>query len=192
MHYNERTRSTKLVGFMLSGMLFALTTSVYAGSSSTTVNFSATLVGGSCQISVDRPSITFSPLSSSTVIAAGGDGIDPQLFSMTFSDCSGWGLTPKVQIKGNTFTSGIPLFRNDNAASDYSQGYGVKLVQQGQMAAIANMDKLIVGTADQQLNTLNGQTLNFEARLSCGNCTAGPSLKGGNMNATVTLQFIYE
>ncbi len=49
MHYNERTRSTKLVGFMLSGMLFALTTSVYAGSSSTTVNFSATLVGGSCQ-----------------------------------------------------------------------------------------------------------------------------------------------
>lgn len=39
MHYNERTRSTKLVGFMLSGMLFALTTSVYAGSSSTTVNF---------------------------------------------------------------------------------------------------------------------------------------------------------
>ncbi|WP_250208869.1 hypothetical protein [Klebsiella pneumoniae] len=55
-----------------------------------------------------------------------------------------------------------------------------------------NMDKLIVGTADQQLNTLNGQTLNFEARLSCGNCTAGPSLKGGNMNATVTLQFIYE
>ncbi|HBY5878425.1 TPA: type 1 fimbrial protein, partial [Klebsiella pneumoniae] len=99
MHYNERTRSTKLVGFMLSGMLFALTTSVYAGSSSTTVNFSATLVGGSCQISVDRPSITFSPVSSSTVIAAGGDGIDPQLFSMTFSDCSGWGLTPKVQIK---------------------------------------------------------------------------------------------
>ncbi len=72
MHYNERTRSTKLVGFMLSGMLFALTTSsVYAGSSSTTVNFSATLVGGSCQISVDRPSITFSPVSSSTVIAAG-------------------------------------------------------------------------------------------------------------------------
>ncbi len=72
MHYNERNRSTKLVGFMLSGMLFALTTSVYAGSSSTTVNFSATLVGGSCQISVDRPRDHILPVSSSTVIAAGG------------------------------------------------------------------------------------------------------------------------
>lgn len=192
MYHNARNCATTLAGVMLSGILFALTTPAYAGSSSTTVNFSATLVGGSCQISVDRSSITFSPVSSSTVIAAGVDGIDPQLFSMSFSGCDGWGLTPKVQIKGNTFTSGIPLFRNDNAASDYSQGYGVKLVQQGQTTAIENMDKLVVGTSDQQLNTLNGQVLNFEARLSCGNCTAGPSLKGGNMNATVTLQFIYE
>lgn len=177
---------------LLSGVLAGFTSSAYAGSAGTTVNFSATLVGGSCQISVNRASITFSPVSSSTVIAAGTDGIDPQLFSMSFSGCDGWGLTPKIQIKGNTFTSGIPLFRNDNAASDYSKGYGVKLVQQGKTTALGDMAKVVAGTPDQQLSVLNGQTLNFEARLSCGNCTPGPSLSGGNMNATVTLQFIYE
>lgn len=180
-----------LSSILLSGVLPGFILLAFAGSAGTTVNFSATLVGGSCQISANQTSFTFPLVSSSTVIAAGTDGIDPQLFSISFSGCDGWGA-PKVQIKGNTFTSGIPLFRNESAASDYSKGYGVRLIQQGKTAAIGNMDKVVAGVPDQEFSSLNGQELNFEARLSCGNCTPGPSLSGGNMNATVTFQFIYE
>lgn len=177
---------------LCTGLIVGLSTTAQAGSAGATVNFAATLVGGSCQVAVDRTTIPFDPVPSSAVIGAGINGIDPQLVTLTFSGCSGWGLIPKIQVSGNTFIAGIPLFRNADAASDYSQGYGVKLVQQGQSTALASQDKVILGNADTQLSTLNSQSLTFEARLSCGSCTAGPGLHGGNLNATVTFRFLYE
>lgn len=192
MHPISRVRPRVLSVILCAGLLLGLTTTAQAGSTGATVNFAATLVGGTCQIAVDRTTIPFDPVPSSVIIGAGVDGIDPQLLTLTFTDCSGWGLTPKIQVSGTTLMAGIPLFRNANAASDYSQGYGVKLVRQGQTAALASLDKVTVGTADTQLSTLNSQSLTFEARLSCGSCTPGPGLNGGNLNATVTFQFLYE
>ncbi|WP_226721514.1 fimbrial protein [Yersinia intermedia] len=192
MYQTARMSPRFLSAVACMGLLLGFAINAQAGSTGTTINFAATLVGGTCQIAVDRTTIPFDPVSSSEVIREGVNGIAPQLLTLSFSDCSGWGLTPKIQVSGTTITSGIPLFRNDNAASDYSQGYGVKLVQQGQTTAIANLDKLTVGTANTQISALNSQPLTFEARLSCGSCTSGPGLKGGNLNATVTFQFIYE
>lgn len=192
MQQTPRVSPRFLSTLVCAALLLGLTRNVQAGSAGATVNFAATLVGGTCQIAVDRTTIPFSPVSSSVVKEAGVDGIDPQLLTLSFSDCAGWGLTPKIQVSGTTITAGIPLFRNANAASDYSQGYGVKLVQLGQISAIASADKLTVGSADTQLSALNSQSLIFEARLSCGSCTPGPGLSGGNMNATVTFQFLYE
>ncbi|WP_447885636.1 fimbrial protein [Serratia fonticola] len=192
MQQTPRVGPRFLFTLVFAGLLLGLVSNAGAGSAGTTVNFAAKLVGGTCQIAVDRTTIAFTPVSSSVVKGAGVDGIDPQLLTLSFSDCAGWGLTPKIQVSGTTITAGIPLFRNVNAASDYSQGYGVKLVQQGQATAISSLDKLTVGSANAQLSALNSQSLTFEARLSCGSCTPGPGLSGGNMNATVTFQFIYE
>ncbi len=192
MYQLSRVRPRMLPAVISAGLLLGIITTAYAGSAGTTINFSARLVGGTCQIAADRTSIPFSPVSSSTIIGAGTDGVDPQLLTLSFSGCSGWGLTPKVQVQGTTITAGIPLFRTDNQTSTYSQGYGVKLVQQGKTAALANLDKVTVGSPEDQLNTLNGQLLTFEARLSCGNCTPGSGVRGGDLNATVTFQFLYE
>ncbi|MGJ5719053.1 fimbrial protein [Morganella sp. B601] len=163
-----------------------------AGSADTTINFSATLVGGSCKVAVDNKDITFDPVSSAAVIAAGENGIDPRSFTLSFLGCNGWGLTPKIKISGTTITSGIPLFRTSDTESGYSQGYGVKLTQQGENTAISDQSVITLGEKTAQLNLLESKPLTFEARLSCGSCTPGTGLSGGNLKAAVTFQFLYE
>ncbi|WP_127959445.1 fimbrial protein [Serratia microhaemolytica] len=193
MYHNNPT-SRRFLSAIAAGLLLSVTHNVQAaGSSSATVNFSATLVGGTCNVTVDRVTIPFDSVSSSVIIAAGQTGIDPQLLTLSFSDCAGsGGLIPKIQVSGTTITAGIPLFRNNNAASDYSQGYGIRLVQQGQNTAINHLDKLALADINEPISVLESRPLTFEARLSCGSCTPGPGLTGGNLNATVTFQFVYE
>ncbi|WP_127959441.1 fimbrial protein [Serratia microhaemolytica] len=179
---------------LTAGLLLTQATQIHAaGSASATVNFSATLTGGSCSVMVDRATIQFDSISSSTIIAAGESGIDPQLLTLSFSDCAGaGGLVPKLQVSGDSFSAGIPLFRNNEGTTDYSKGYGIRLVQQGQNNAIDNLDKLILATAEEPIEILENRPLTLEARLSCGSCVTGVNLRGGTLNATVTFRFVYE
>lgn len=173
-------------------LLLCFATKIQAGSASAVANFTAAVRGGTCEVALDKTTIQFGTVSSSGIIAAGTDGVSPQNLTLSFSNCAGWGLTPKIQVAGTTITSGISLFRNNSAAIGYSQGYGVRLVEAGQTTVINDQDKLTVGNATDFLTVLDQSSVTFEASLSCGSCTAGPGLHGGNLNATITFQFLYE
>ncbi|WP_127960190.1 fimbrial protein [Serratia microhaemolytica] len=176
-----------------AGILLAISAGAQAaGSAAATVNFSASLVGATCDVNVDRANIAFGSVSSTVIIPAGTAGIDPQLFVLSFSNCASSGVIPKIRITGPTITSGIPLFRNSSADPNYSQGYGIRLVQQGQNTVLGNLDEIALAAASDPITDLYSNPLTLEARLSCGNCTAGPTLHGGALTATVTFQFVYE
>lgn len=174
-----------------------------AGTGKSVLNFTATFFHGTCDIaaSTGAATITFPPSTPADVTTPAiiGEGIHPQIFNIKFANCSSTtGLVPKLKITGNQITQGAghALFRN---AASTSTGYGVRLINTKDVtgalvpspANIQNNDLIILGNNVQNLKTrLDGNSVEFTAYLSCGNCTSiAPT--PGSLTAAVTFDFLY-
>jgi type 1 fimbria pilin len=192
-----KSLSLPLVGLLLGGG----SVTVYAGTASTVFNFTATFVGGSCDISAPA-SVQFNggnAFSSNEIeqkVAATTESL-----TLTLSGCSGWGLTPAINVSGQTTTElgGESLFRDVMGPVD-AKGYGILLQTEGNgvfapNANLAQSGKItpINWDSDAKLNTLSGvsATVPLTATLTCGNCNYA-GRQGGEFKATVTFDFVYE
>lgn len=168
-----------------------------AGTTSSNVKFSATFVGGSCEIVVPS-SLQFN----------GGNMLMPadikqqlpstiQTFNLILNNCSGFGFAPMISVSGASTTDfGSALFRNIPVATD-ANGYGVLLSTVGNRSFMANSNLAehnnIVAkdwNANMQLSSIDA-TIPMSAVLTCGDCNYSGK-RGGDFNATVTFDFVYE
>ncbi len=165
-----------------------------AGSSSTPLNFTATFIAGTCDITVSPSDINWGSIPSAEIKQAGASGVQPRDLAVNYANCTGFGIHPKLTISGTTLSAGIPLFtKNNNAGNDDASGYGVRLVSSAApQTALGDGDRVSVGTPGVPLSELNGTQTPFQASLSCGNNCAASTLHGGMLSATVTFQFLYE
>ena len=168
-----------------------------ADTSSSTFNFTAIFVGGSCEISAPT-SIQFNdgealrPSEIEQGIAA-----TTQSFNLILSKCSGWGLTPSVKVNGQkTSDFGPALFRNTLGAMD-SNGYGILLATDGNTSFVSNPNLAATGTIlaknwnpESQLDSIDIR-IPIVAKLTCGNCDY-VGRQSGAFKATVTFDFVYE
>lgn len=92
-----------------------------------------------------------------------------QLYADASSTTKGYGV--RLSTPGNTIFN-----ENDNTAKPGNEVITIKGWPSG-------------GTSDaERLNS----TLNFNAVLACGTCTAGDNLQNGELIATVTFSFLYD
>lgn len=156
---------------LTAGLLPAAFQTAEAGSLTQTINFNATFYGGSCEITAPAqlPYNNGNPLPDDLIT---GDQRYRQ-FNITLSGCQGYFMAPKIAVTGNTITTsdGVKLFAD---ATSTSKGYGVRLAADG----------------SNNVTSLNGP-LEFRGYLSCGACTPGAGLQGGELKATVTFTFLY-
>ena len=179
-----------------AGLLPAAFQTAEAGSLTQTINFNATFYGGSCEITAPAqlPYNNGNPIPDNTIA---GDQRYRQ-FSITLAGCQGYFMAPKIAVTGNTITTsdGVKLFADTTSTS---KGYGVRLATEGNESFNANSNAAASG-AISALNwpedgaknaaSLNGP-LEFRGYLSCGACTPGTELQGGELKATVTFTFLY-
>ncbi|HDC4393718.1 TPA: type 1 fimbrial protein [Enterobacter cloacae] len=165
-----------------------------AGQSSTPLSFTATFVAGTCDITVTPTVVDWGMVSSSDIRNAGEAGVQPRDLAVGYTNCTGYGKSPKLLVSGTTMSAGIPLFtRTDGAGNDHASGYGVRLVYSATpQTAIGDGDSVAVGNPGALLSELDGTQTVFQASLSCGSRCNEPGLHGGTLNATVTFQFLYE
>ncbi|EPC4333568.1 fimbrial protein [Enterobacter asburiae] len=165
-----------------------------AGQSSTPINFSATFVAGTCDITVAPTTIDWGAVSSSDIRKAGEAGVQPRVLTVNYANCTGFGKAPKLKISGTTLSAGIPLFtRTNGAGEENASGYGVRLsASTASQTALNDGDTVPVGTPGNPMNELDGTQTAFQASLSCGSNCSAPNLHGGALSATVTFQFLYE
>ncbi|MFC0226308.1 fimbrial protein [Serratia aquatilis] len=189
--YNQRLFATPA---LLTIALFLWSSLCTAGKSSIPLNFSATVVAGTCDISVSPTTIDWGTVSSSDIKQAGESGLEPRDLAVSYASCAGYGIQPKLKVIGTTLSAGIPLFTRTSGNTDESAlGYGVRLVNKSSpQTALGDGDMVNVGTPETLLSELNGTQTPFQASLSCGNGCSNSTLHGGTLNATVTFQFFYE
>lgn len=169
----------------------------YGGTASNTFNFTATFVGGTCEINVPT-SVQFN---SGNILRA--TDIEQKTsetqkeFEITLANCTGWGLTPSIKVQGSkTADFGEQLFRDIMGPLD-ANGYGVLLESRDNNTFEANSNLAAQGvisaknwSPDTQLNTID-TTIRMIASLSCGDCNY-QDRHGGAFKSTVTFDFIYE
>lgn len=181
---------------LTAGLLPAAFQTAEAGSLTQTINFNATFYGGSCEITAPAqlPYNNGNPLPDDLIT---GDQRYRQ-FSITLAGCQGYFMAPKIAVTGNTITTsdGVKLFAD---ATSTSKGYGVRLATDGNTRFNANSNAAVTGTisaknwpadGSNNITSLNGP-LEFRGYLSCGACTPGAGLQGGELKATVTFTFLY-
>ena len=167
-----------------------------AGSDSATINFSATFVGGGCDISTTVTQVTFN----------GGEAVKPadiissppkESFDVVLRNCAGWGLLPKITVSGeSTMLYGPPLFRDPMPIST-SEGYGVLLSTVGNGTFGENLNLAKNSTIqpknwnkDTPLSSIDN-ILPITAELTCGNCDYNGRHRG-DLSAAVTFNFVYD
>lgn len=187
-------RRVMFIPFITGMALLMWATFCVAGQSTTALSFSATFMAGTCDITVTPSSINWGSVSSSDIKLAGEAGVEPRDLAVSYTNCTGYGRVPKLKVSGTTMTAGIPLFtRTEGAGSDYALGYGVRLVSNSApQTPLGDGDTVNVGTPGERLSELESTQTAFQGRLSCGNNCDAPSLHGGALSATVTIQFLYE
>lgn len=181
---------------LTAGLLLSFCQSAVAGSLSQNINFNATFYGGSCEITApaELPYNSGKPIPDDTIP---GDERYRQ-FIVTLAGCQGYFMAPKISVSGNTIASGdgVKLFAD---ASSTTKGYGVRLATEGNTRFNANSNaaanpiisaKNWPADGSDKMSLLNGP-LEFKGYLSCGACTPGPGLQGGELKATVTFSFLY-
>ena len=186
--------------FLMMAMMsvVGLNAPALADSATTTFNFTAMFVGGSCDISAP-PSVTFNNGNAfSSAEIAQKTAATNQSFDLTLSKCAGWGLTPSIKVSGTkTSDFGEALFRNVGGPLDAS-GYGILLTTPGNRSFNNNLNLAANGTisakndwsTNTQLNTVD-TTIPMVASLRCGDCNY-PLRRGGDISATVTFDFVYD
>lgn len=184
-----------ITGLLLT-MLFTMPRYSLASSDSAVINFSAVFAGGSCDISTSVSEIVF----------GGGELIAPAdivssppqvVFDLTFANCTGQGLAPKIKVTGESTTLfGPPLFRSPMPQSA-SDGYGILLSTNGNSTFSANANladtKTITATnwdTNKPLSELD-TTLPVTATLTCGTCDYA-GRRSGDLISSVTFDFIYD
>ena len=180
---------------MISGLFSIVFQAALAGSLTQTINFNATFYGGSCEITAppELPYNNGNPIPDDTIT---GDRRYRQ-FNVTLTGCQGYFMTPKISVSGNTIitSDGVRLFAD---ASSTTKGYGVRLATEGNDLFDANSnaaDNSIISPKNWPTGGANSAELNgsltFRGYLSCGGCTPGADLQGGELKATVTFTFLY-
>ncbi|MGF7540411.1 MULTISPECIES: fimbrial protein [Providencia] len=168
-----------------------------AGSANSNIYFKATFVGGACEITA--PSV---------IQFNGGEMIMPteirqklsktiENFNLILSNCSGLGLIPTITVSGESTTDlGIAVFRNIPSQTD-ADGYGILLSTIGNNSFAANNNlavENIIHSKDWNSNNLLSsidKILPIKAVLTCGDCNS-KTQRGGDFNATITFNFLYE
>lgn len=180
---------------LTAGLLPAAFQTAEAGSLTQSINFNATFYGGSCEITAPTqlPYNNGNPIPDDSIA---GDKLYHQ-FSITLAGCQGYFMAPKIDVTGNTITTsdGVKLFAD---AASTAKGYGVRLMTDGNSRFNANSNAAVSGTLSTKnwpaggnnATSLNGP-LEFRGYLSCGDCTPGTGLQGGELKATVTFTFLY-
>ncbi len=190
--------TTRVMGTLMSLPLWLGVASLsHAGTGTTTLNFTATFVQGTCDIyanSATSTSVSFPSASPAAIAAAGSTGVNATNFEINFANCTDVvGGLPQLKITGTTINAGPAgneLFRD--VAGTASTGYGVRVVENGKTVHLKNGDILAFSgfTTLQNLNTLNGTKKDFTASLSCGDCTTLPRTVG-TLKAAVVFDFVY-
>ncbi len=192
----SRRPSAVMTAVFMFVLPFCCLRPAWAGSASAVLNFSAVFVGGGCDISTSDAEIIFGggdPIMPSDIISS-----PPQAsFNLTLSSCSGYGLTPKINVAGESTTLfGPALFRS--SADSASDGYGILLATAGNESFSENTNlaasKVITAKSWDTGTTLSSSTLDttlpVTATLTCGDCTY--SRRSGDLIATVTFDFVYD
>lgn len=156
------------------------------------LNFSATLVEGTCALSLDKNilslgTVTISQLRPATLLAA-------QPFVLSVDSCTNVpvaGLIPKIKISGDGIDKNKWLFRNSSSdtstagvgvvvyRSDTTPAYNASEIRSGNLISLGGVG-----------SNPTGQQLHFYAGLSCGNVCS--SIQAGKVAATVLFEFVYE
>ncbi|MEI9751488.1 fimbrial-like protein [Moellerella wisconsensis] len=181
---------------VIVGLLFPIG-ELQAGSSSSTVLFSAFFYGGSCEINAPKQ-LSYNndnPIPDDSII---GDKRYRQ-FNVILAKCKGYFMTPRITVTGNTITTsdGVKLFAD---ATSTTKGYGVRIAALDNKHFNANTNAAITNvisakgwpeSGSNNTASLDG-AIEFRAYLSCGACTAGDNLQNGELIATVTFSFVYD
>ena len=171
---------------LLSFLIF-----VSGPSQAITLNFSATLVEGTCDIALNPSNLALTPISLSQLEPVSLLSVAPFILSVQNCTAGTPSLTPGVTISGlgQTNYSGKWLFRSDDSTAS---GVGVMLVAPGVTPeygspAIGNGDSIDLDVAGA---TPGDQSLEFHAGIACINagCTA---TSAGAFSATITFEFNY-
>ena len=172
-----------------------------AGTDSAVFNFTATFVGGGCEISAPE-ALQFNNgdiLTFADIRAASEDGTPKTTvdFNVILKNCSGWGLTPKITVTGNKTTEfGSTLFRESGPKAP--NGFGVYMKTDGNSTFLSNINLGYSPTItprnwskNNDLNMIDTE-LPIRAVLRCGNCNDSVDYRGGDFKAVVTFNFVYD
>lgn len=157
-----------------------------------TLNFSATIVQGTCSLSLDKSVLPLGSVNQASLIS--GTLVNLQPFTLTADNCNGatgGSLQPVITVVGaGSLQDGKWLFRSSD--SDVG-GAGVILVQSATQPIYASTE---VKSGDYFPLAAVGQApvnkvLPFFAGVSCGGSTGCATLKPGQLTANVNFVFAY-
>lgn len=181
---------------LITWLLLSYTQIIRAGTLNQTINFNATFYGGTCEITA--PGELFfnngNPINDDDIP---GERIF-QKFNVMLNGCRGYFMSPKISVSGNTITTSgnMKLFADTTSTT---KGYGVRVATEGNTRFNANnnvsVNNIISAknwpvSGSNDMTKLNG-VLEFTGYLSCGSCTPGYTLNGGELKSTVTFSFLY-
>jgi type 1 fimbria pilin len=157
-----------------------------------TLNFSATIMPGTCSLSLDKSVLPLDEMSQARLRS--GVLLNSQPFTLKAGNCDGVataGLQPVITVSGEGVNQdGKWLFRSSDSSAG---GGGVMLVQSANMP---NYNSNEVKPADYYPLAAVGQIpvgkdLPFFAGISCGGSTGCATVKPGKVIARITFTFAY-
>lgn len=181
--------------FLLPVMMSMTAANSAVAATSASTEFKATIVGGTCDITVPATvSVNKGAVIPSEDIIAGNSPVEP--FNLKLAGCKGYGLTPEITLEGDVDnTSGMPLFLTNTSST---KGYGILLTFAGNSNFKASTNlaaDLKLAAANKTWSTTMASVLNgnipLKAAVSCGNCAADADIQGGELKANVTFKFAY-
>ncbi len=161
-------------------------------SQAVTLNFSASLVQGTCSLSLDKSVLPLGTLSPSSL--RNGVLTNVQPFTLTVGNCSGLtggSLQPVITVNGDGSTQdGKWLFRTSGSNVG---GAGVMVVQSATLPTYANTE---VKSGDYFPLAAVGQIpvnkqLPFFAGVSCGGSSGCATVQPGTLTANIMFAFTY-
>lgn len=195
---------------LVSAVLMLSGITLQTRANSLNLDFTYTVVQGTCMIDVSPPSVTFTKLSSllSTLIAQNWVVVDPQTLTVTLSGCTGAAdpLTrPAIELTGTRANeASASQARKDSVFSDSGNttGLGVVFAKDTGTTAVSNTNRLTPDASGRMfintgaVNSTPGtgtSSYTIMAGLACGiaaDCAAS-NLKVAKGSANVTFSFTY-
>lgn len=184
MRLLPRYRNALFVALTGGGVLLSLP------AQATTINFSATLVSGSCTFSLDKSTLSLGTVAALNLVPNQLQALQP--FTLYIQDCRPPGSSPDLSLNILNLGAGITqdgkwLYRS--AASSTSSGVGVMVVQSATPPDYAQQE-LRPGEAGSIVASgpgqgVSGLALPFYAGVSCGGSTGCATVQPGTLTASV-------